>query len=103
VKLARMFARTVWRVRWSLLTIAAMLALGYTTKYAGIDATMGLAFRQHGGAVPLLLAAARLAGRGADRERHVEQRAVRQPPAHHRGETRRLARPGGGGEQLRRA
>jgi lactate permease len=46
--LARIFAGTVWRVRWSLLTIAAMLALGFTTRYAGIDATMGLAFASTG-------------------------------------------------------
>ena len=48
VMLARIFAGTVWRVRWSLLTIAAMLALGFTTRYAGIDATMGLAFASTG-------------------------------------------------------
>jgi lactate permease len=48
-QLARLFARSVYRLRWSLLTIAAMLALGYTTKYAGIDATMGLAFASTGG------------------------------------------------------
>ncbi|MEA2733828.1 MAG: lactate permease, partial [Humisphaera sp.] len=47
-QLARLFARSVWRVRWSLLTIAAMLALGYTTRYAGIDATMGLALASTG-------------------------------------------------------
>ena len=46
--LAGIFAGTVWRVRWSLLTIAAMLALGFTTRYAGIDATMGLAFASTG-------------------------------------------------------
>ncbi|MEA2707658.1 MAG: lactate permease [Phycisphaerales bacterium] len=47
-QLARLFTRSVWRVRWSLLTIAAMLALGYTTRYAGIDATMGLALASTG-------------------------------------------------------
>ena len=52
VTLARIFAGTVWRVRWSLLTIAAMLALGFTTRYAGIDATMGLAFASTGFAFP---------------------------------------------------
>ena len=35
---------TSWRVRYSLLTIAAMLALGFLTRYSGTDATMGLAF-----------------------------------------------------------
>jgi len=44
LKLLRIFGHTVWRVRYSLLTIAAMLSLGFTTRYAGLDATMGLAF-----------------------------------------------------------
>jgi len=35
-------------VRYSLLTIAAMLALGFTTRYAGSDATMGLALASTG-------------------------------------------------------
>jgi lactate permease len=46
--LARLYARSVWRVRISLLTIGTMLALGYTTRYAGIDATMGLALASTG-------------------------------------------------------
>jgi lactate permease len=37
------YAHTLWRVRHSLLTIAAMLALGYVTRYSGTDATLGLA------------------------------------------------------------
>ena len=47
-RLAKIFAKTLWRVRWSLLTIAAMLALGFSTRYAGLDATMGLAFASTG-------------------------------------------------------
>ena len=35
-------------MRHSLLTIAAMLALGFTTRYSGLDATLGLAFAQTG-------------------------------------------------------
>jgi lactate permease len=46
--LLRLFGRTVVRVRFSLLTIGAMLALGYTTRYAGSDATMGLALASTG-------------------------------------------------------
>jgi lactate permease len=46
--LARTFAHTLYRVRWSLLTIAAMLAIGYTTRYGGLDASMGLAFAKTG-------------------------------------------------------
>ena len=46
--LARLYAKSVWRVKVSLLTIGTMLALGYTTRYAGIDATMGLALASTG-------------------------------------------------------
>jgi lactate permease len=48
----RTYLRTVWRVRWSLLTIAAMLALGNVTKYSGTDATLGLALARTGTAYP---------------------------------------------------
>jgi lactate permease len=44
--------RTLLLVRHSLLTIAAMLALGYTTRYSGLDATLGLAFAQTGWLYP---------------------------------------------------
>ncbi|WP_395737607.1 L-lactate permease [Prosthecobacter sp.] len=40
--LAGIYLRCLWRVRTSLLTIALMLALGYTTRYSGTDTTMGL-------------------------------------------------------------
>ncbi|MGQ0766492.1 MAG: L-lactate permease [Gemmatimonadota bacterium] len=46
------FGRTLWKVRTSLLTIAAMLALGFTTRYSGIDTTMGLAFAATGWLFP---------------------------------------------------
>ena len=39
----RIYGQTLWRVRVSLLTISAMMALGFTTKYSGTDTTMGLA------------------------------------------------------------
>jgi lactate permease len=51
-RLARVFVRTLWRVRTSLLTIAAMLALGFTTRYGGLDATLGLAFASSGALFP---------------------------------------------------
>jgi len=50
--LARVYAQTVWKVRFSLITIAAMLALGYVTKYSGTDATLGLALAQTGSLYP---------------------------------------------------
>ena len=46
--LVRLYGSCLWRVRTSLLTIAVMLALGYTTRYSGSDSTMGLAFAQTG-------------------------------------------------------
>jgi lactate permease len=47
-ELARHYGRTLVLVRHSLLTIAAMLALGYTTRYSGEDAILGLAFAHAG-------------------------------------------------------
>jgi lactate permease len=43
-QLVRAYGRTLKRVRFSLLTVAAMLSLGYVTRYSGLDATLGLAF-----------------------------------------------------------
>jgi lactate permease len=47
-KLIAMWWQTVWHVRFSLITIAAMLSLGILTRYSGVDATMGLAFARTG-------------------------------------------------------
>ena len=47
-KMVSTYGKTLHRVRYSLLTIAAMLALGYTTKGAGLDSTLGLAFAHAG-------------------------------------------------------
>ena len=47
-RMVRTYGRTLKLVRYSLLTIAAMLALGFTTKGAGLDATLGLAFAHTG-------------------------------------------------------
>jgi lactate permease len=47
-ELALRYARTVWVVRYSMITIAGMLALGYVTKYSGTDATLGLALAKTG-------------------------------------------------------
>ena len=43
-----LYGQTLFRVRTSLLTISAMLALGYTTRYSGSDTSMGLAFASTG-------------------------------------------------------
>jgi len=47
-EMLRVFAQTLWRVRFSLFTIAGMLALGNVTKYSGTDATLGLAMAKTG-------------------------------------------------------
>jgi len=47
-RLLRAYGRTLKKVRFSLLTVAAMLALGYVTRYSGLDATLGLAFARTG-------------------------------------------------------
>jgi lactate permease len=47
-RLLRAYGWTLEKVRFSLLTVAAMLSLGYVTRYSGLDATLGLAFAQTG-------------------------------------------------------
>ena len=47
-KMAHIYWKTLVRVRFSLVTIAAMLSIGYMTRYSGLDATMGLAFARTG-------------------------------------------------------
>jgi lactate permease len=51
-ELVSVYGRTVWKVRYSLLTIAAMLALGNVTKFSGTDATLGLALAHTGRLYP---------------------------------------------------
>jgi lactate permease len=46
--LARAYWATLKLVRHSLVTIAAMMAIGFTTRYSGLDATLGLAFARTG-------------------------------------------------------
>jgi lactate permease len=47
-RLARIFAGTVRRLIPAMATIFAMLALGFVTKYSGMDAVLGLAFTRTG-------------------------------------------------------
>ena len=51
--LLKEYGRTFYAIRYSLLTIAAMLALGFVTRYSGTDATLGIAFAQTGWIYPL--------------------------------------------------
>ncbi len=50
--LLRMYGRTIWLVRYSLITIACMLAIGFVTRYSGTDATLGLALANTGWLYP---------------------------------------------------
>jgi lactate permease len=44
LQLIRQYGKTLYKVRFSLITISAMMAIGFMTRYSGLDATMGLAF-----------------------------------------------------------
>ncbi|HEY4369615.1 MAG TPA: L-lactate permease [Steroidobacteraceae bacterium] len=48
LEIAKTYLRSLKIVAPSLLTIAAMMALGYLTRYSGVDATLGLAFAMTG-------------------------------------------------------
>lgn len=48
LEIAQTFFRTFWLVRYSLITIVLMLALGTLTRYSGTDTTLGLAFANSG-------------------------------------------------------
>ena len=48
LELLRQYGRTLWLVRYSLITIVLMLALGTLTRYSGLDTTLGLAFATTG-------------------------------------------------------
>jgi lactate permease len=47
-ELFKVYWSTLKILKYSLLTIAAMLALGYLTRYSGLDSTLGLAFSHTG-------------------------------------------------------
>ena len=51
-KIVAMWFQTIWHIRFSLMTIAAMLSIGIMTRYSGVDATMGLAFARTGHLYP---------------------------------------------------
>jgi lactate permease len=51
-KIFSIYGRTLMKVRFSLITIAAMMAIGFMTRYSGLDATMGLTFARTGHLYP---------------------------------------------------
>ena len=48
IEIVKVFFRTFWLVRYSLVTIVLMLGLGTLTRYSGTDTTLGLAFANTG-------------------------------------------------------
>ncbi len=52
VQLAKIFWRTLRRMRLAVIAISFMLGLGFVTRYSGLDAVLGLAFTRTGWAYP---------------------------------------------------
>jgi lactate permease len=48
IKLLKIFGHTLFRMRWAVIAISAMLGLGFVTRYSGSDAVLGLAFTHTG-------------------------------------------------------
>lgn len=48
LQMLKVYRETFWSLRYSLITIVAMLALGYVTRFSGVDITLGLAFSHTG-------------------------------------------------------
>lgn len=47
-RMLKVFGRTLYRLRFAVLAISAMLGLGFITRYSGTDAVLGLAFTHTG-------------------------------------------------------
>ena len=102
-KMARLFLGTIRRMIPAIVAILCMLALGFVTKYCGhgCRARPGL-HADRADTLSDLRDAPGLAGGGADRFGHGEQRAFRQPPEDHRAEAGPRPDPDGVGEHHRR-
>jgi lactate permease len=50
--IADVFLRTLISIRFTVITIAALMALGFISRYCGMDATLGLAFARTGAFYP---------------------------------------------------
>jgi L-lactate permease len=55
-QVGRVFRKTFWQMRIPIPTIGFMLGLSYVTKYAGMDATLGVAFAETGVLYPFFAA-----------------------------------------------
>ena len=52
ISLFKSFLNTIFNIRFAFVTIAAMMAIGFVTRYCGLDATLGLAFARTGSLYP---------------------------------------------------
>jgi lactate permease len=50
--LIRCFFKSLFNIRFAVITIAAMMAIGFVTRFCGLDATLGLAFARTGSLYP---------------------------------------------------
>ena len=101
-KLAHIYWKTIVRVRFSLLTIAAMLSLGLSHALFGAGRYHGSGLRPHGSAVSILRHVAGLAGRGSNGVRYGFECIVREPAKNFRGTPRRFRQLDDSSQQLRR-
>src|SRR5437660_6663557 len=92
LRMIRAYGETIRVVSYSLITIAAMLAIGTLTRFSGLDATLGLAFAGAGVLYPFFGTLLGWLG-VADRLRHGVQRAVRRAAENHLGTARAVADP----------
>ena len=102
-KIGSVFLKTLVKVRFSLLTIAAMLGVGMLTRYSGLDATMGLAFARTGHFYPFfgtLLGWLGVALTGSDTSSNVLFGSLQKITAQ---QVERLSRADGLGQQRRRS
>jgi hypothetical protein len=102
LRVAKLYAETIWKLRVPLLTISLMLALGYVTRYSGTDTTMGLMMASTGMLFPFfspIIGWLGVALTGSDTSSNV---LFGNLAASHREPTASLAHPHGRLEQLRR-
>ncbi len=104
-RMVAVYIQTFRVTKYSTITISAMVALATLTRFAGVDATLGLAFAATGVLYPFVSLLRDLAGLARCRDHGVRHRlepAVRQFAAHHLRAARSLAHFDGSGEFLGR-
>ncbi len=78
-RVVKAYTSTFAQLKFAILTVAAMLGLAYLMNYSGMTSTLGLALASTGKRLSVLQRRRRMDGRLPDRQRHIGQRALRQP------------------------